>query len=150
METEVEIDVGQENFSTSKVNLLDWMDRMDNKVLIRRERTNYLKVEVEASPAIMASLTSMEQDVPSLQVGVGWKRKLWQLASEVKVKVKVMAYVEYHHMIQKSSRSSQAVSEALFDNCEDYQNIQNSSCKVKIRHSKSVKISTSALFAQQK
>ena len=24
----------------------------------------------------------------------------------------------------------QAVSEALFDNCEDYQNIQNSSCKV--------------------
>jgi len=64
METEVEIDVGQENFSTSKV-------------------------EVEASPAIMASLTSMEQDVPSLQ----------------------------------------AVSEALFDNCEDYQNIQNSSCK---------------------
>ena len=71
METEVEIDVGQENFSTSKVNLLDWMDRMDNKVLIQREKTNYLKVEVEASPAIMASLTSMEQDVPSLQVGVG-------------------------------------------------------------------------------
>lgn len=65
METEVEIDVGQENFSTSKV-------------------------EVVASPAIMASLTSMEQDVPSLQ----------------------------------------AVSEALFDNCEDYQNIQNSSCKL--------------------
>jgi len=64
METEVEIDVGQENFSSNKV-------------------------EVEASPAIMASLTSMEQDVPSLQ----------------------------------------AVSEALFDNCEDYQNIQNSSCK---------------------
>ena len=63
---------------------------MDNKVLIRREK-NYFQVEVEASPAIMASLTSMEQDVPSLQVGVGWKRKLWQLASEVKVKVKVMA-----------------------------------------------------------
>ena len=34
--------------------------------------------------------------------------------------------------LKSEMTSTQAVSEALFDNCEDYQNIQNSSCKVKI------------------
>ena len=59
METEVEIDVGQENFPSSKVKPF---------ILVFLLQDKYLQVEVEASPAIMASLTSMEQDVPSLQV----------------------------------------------------------------------------------
>ena len=60
METEVEIDVGQESFPTRKVGHIS--------PLTVREILTKLKVEVEANPAIMASLTSMEQDVPSLQV----------------------------------------------------------------------------------
>ena len=60
METEVEIDVGQESFPTRKVGHIS--------PLTVREILTKLQVEVEANPAIMASLTSMEQDVPSLQV----------------------------------------------------------------------------------
>ena len=60
METEVEIDVGQESFPTRKVGHI-------SPLTVREISTN-LQVEVEANPAIMASLTSMEQDVPSLQV----------------------------------------------------------------------------------
>ena len=60
METEVEIDVGQESFPTRKVGQIS--------PLTVREILTKLQVEVEANPAIMASLTSMEQDVPSLQV----------------------------------------------------------------------------------
>ena len=58
METEVEIDVGQESFPTRKVGHI-------SPLTVREISTN-LQVEVEANPAIMASLTSMEQDVPSL------------------------------------------------------------------------------------
>ena len=60
MDTEVEIDVGQESFPTRKVGHIS--------PLTVREILTKLQVEVEANPAIMASLTSMEQDVPSLQV----------------------------------------------------------------------------------
>ena len=60
METEVEIDVGQESFPTRKVGHIS--------SLCVWEILTKLQVEVEANPAIMASLTSMEQDVPSLQV----------------------------------------------------------------------------------
>ena len=60
MDTDVEIDVGQESFPTRKVGHIS--------PLTVRDILTKLQVEVEANPAIMASLTSMEQDVPSLQV----------------------------------------------------------------------------------
>ena len=76
METDAEIDVGQESFLGGK------------------------SVVVEPNPS-SSIIVSLDQSVPSLQVG---------------------------QVVRGMYLVDQAVSEALFDNCEDYQNLQN--CKV--------------------
>ena len=84
METEVEIDVGQENFPSSKV---------EPFILVFLLQDKYLQVEVEASPAIMASLTSMEQDVPSLQVC-----DVRQSVKECQMPQSVIQFHKYQHL----------------------------------------------------